>query len=142
MFFATSKILAFFAAPSNILIALAIIGMSLLFTRWAKFGRGLAFIALVLIAVLGMVPVGNMLLGVLEGRFPQWDASRGAPTGFIVLGGAVDPELSKDRNTPAIGTSGSGSPASLISRDGILQQNSSTAAAAPRCSAGPRKRIM
>lgn len=106
MFFTASKILAFFAAPSNILISLAIVGMLLLFTPWARLGRVLAFIALVLIAVLGMVPVGSMLIGVLEDRFPQWDASRGEPTGFIVLGGAVDPAISQDRGTTSFGPAG------------------------------------
>jgi uncharacterized SAM-binding protein YcdF (DUF218 family) len=104
VFFALSKILAFFAAPSNILVSLAIVGMALLFTRWARFGRILTFVALVLIAVLGMAPVGHWLIGGLENRFPQWDASRGAPTGFIILGGAVDPELSRDRGSTAIGS--------------------------------------
>jgi len=103
VFFTASKLLSFFAAPSNLLVSLAVIGMALLFTRWARFGRWLAFVALVLIAVLGMVPVGNMLIGVLEGRFPPWDASRGAPAGFIILGGVVNPERSQDRGTPAIG---------------------------------------
>lgn len=103
MFFTASKILAFFAAPSNILVSLAIVGMLLLFTRWARFGRVLAFVALVLIAVLGMLPVGYWLMGGLENRFPQWNASQGAPTGFIILGGAVDPELSRDRGSTALG---------------------------------------
>jgi uncharacterized SAM-binding protein YcdF (DUF218 family) len=103
VFFAASKILAFFAAPSNILVSLAIVGMALLFTRWARFGRVLTLVALVLIAVFGTMPVGYWLIGGLENRFPQWSPAQGAPTGFIILGGSVDPELSRDRGSTAIG---------------------------------------
>src|SRR6202035_357775 len=33
----------------------------------------------------------------LEDRFPPWDASRGAPDGIVVLGGAIDPEFAAAR---------------------------------------------
>ena len=102
MFFAASKILAFVAVPSNLLILLAVLGALLLGTRFARAGRGLLAGALALIVVIGLTPVGMALVGCLEDRFPPWDASRGAPAGFIVLGGGLDADLTQARGTPML----------------------------------------
>ena len=79
MFFVLAKILGFFALPSNILISLGILGVLLMATRFARAGRRLAVVALVLLAVAGWSPLGNALILALEERFPPWDATRGAP---------------------------------------------------------------
>ena len=42
------------------------------------------------LAILGLSPLGNMLIIPLENRFPPWDAARGAPDGIIVVGGVID----------------------------------------------------
>src|SRR5215813_5934825 len=86
MFFILSKILGFFALPSDDAAALAAIGVILLFTRFKRTGRALATLGIVLLVVAGLTPLGNSLMLPLEQRFPPWDASRGAPTGIIVLG--------------------------------------------------------
>ena len=90
MFFVLSKLLAFFTFPSNVLILIGILGLVLLPTRFARGGRRLAFLSLILLAILGFSPVGNALIIPLEDRFPPWDAARGPPDGIIVLGGAID----------------------------------------------------
>jgi uncharacterized SAM-binding protein YcdF (DUF218 family) len=90
MFFVLSKLLGFFAFPSNVTILIGILGLLLLPTRLARAGRWLAFVSLVALAILGLSPIGNMLIIPLENRFPPWDAARGAPHGIIVLGGAID----------------------------------------------------
>jgi uncharacterized SAM-binding protein YcdF (DUF218 family) len=59
-------------------------------TRFARAGRWLAFVSLVVLAILGFSPVGNALIIPLENRFPPWDATRGPPDGIIVLGGAIN----------------------------------------------------
>jgi uncharacterized SAM-binding protein YcdF (DUF218 family) len=102
MFFALSKILGFFAAPSNLLVSIGIVGLLLMMTRFARAGRRLAFASLVLLAILGLSPVGNALILPLEQRFPPWDAARGAPDGIIVLGGAITPEISSVRDDVAL----------------------------------------
>jgi uncharacterized SAM-binding protein YcdF (DUF218 family) len=102
MFFVLSKVLAFLTLPSNILISLVIIGTILLFTRFARAGRRMVLFGVVWIVLVGLSPLGLLLMGVLENRFPAWDASRGAPTGFIVLGGALDPELTQARHSPVM----------------------------------------
>jgi len=62
-------------------------------TRFARAGRGLATASILLLAGFGLLPLGKMLIAPLEDRFPRWDASRGAPDGIVVLGGAVDAEF-------------------------------------------------
>jgi uncharacterized SAM-binding protein YcdF (DUF218 family) len=105
MFFILSKIVGFFALPSDVAATLAALGVILLFTRFRGAGRRLATLGVVLLLVAGLTPLGNALMLPLEDRFPPWDASRGAPAGIIVLGGAVGPELSAARNTPDLNES-------------------------------------
>jgi uncharacterized SAM-binding protein YcdF (DUF218 family) len=102
MFFILAKILGFFALPSNILISLGVIGIVLMATRFARAGRRLAVTALVLIAIAGLSPFGNAIILPLEERFPPWDSSRGAPTGIISLGGALDTVVSQPRGEVAL----------------------------------------
>src|SRR5690349_6522706 len=94
MFFVLAKVLGFFALPSNILISLGLLGVLLMATRFSRAGRRLAVTAMILFAIVGLSPFGNALILPLEERFPPWDASRGAPTGIISLGGALDTVVS------------------------------------------------
>jgi len=90
MFFVLSKLLGVFAFPSNVAILIGILGLLLLPTRLARVGRWLAFVSLLMLSILGLSPLGNMLIIPLENRFPPWDAARGAPDGIIILGGVID----------------------------------------------------
>src|SRR5689334_5271871 len=102
MFFILAKTLGFFAAPSNALITLALLGLVLMRTRHVRAGRRLSLTALVFIAIVGLSPLGNAIILPLEDRFPAWDdtpnAARGTPTGIISLGGAVDTVVSPVRH--------------------------------------------
>ena len=102
MFFTASKILGFFALPSNVLIAIGLVGLFLLFTRFTRLASWLIVTSLVLIAVAGLSPLGNALMLPLEQRFPLWDASRGPPDGIVVLGGAISPDVSAARGAVAL----------------------------------------
>ena len=102
MFFVLSKTLGVVLMPTNMLVLLGILGVILLATRFAWFGRKLLIAAMVLLAVCGLSPLGNLLLYPLESRFPPWDATRGAPDGIIVLGGPIDPDISIAHDTPVI----------------------------------------
>src|SRR5258708_1339891 len=88
--------------PVNFLIGLGLLGVILLATRFAPFGRKLVAASLVLLAVAGFSPLGSMLLFPLEQRFPPWDPARGAPDGIIILGGSIDPDLSSAHGTAVI----------------------------------------
>jgi uncharacterized SAM-binding protein YcdF (DUF218 family) len=106
MFFALSKILGFFAIPSNLVIVLALAGAALVCTRFARAGRRLMIGSVLLLAIIGLSPLGNALILPLEERFPawdaSWDASRGAPAGIISLGGALDTVVSPVRGEVAL----------------------------------------
>jgi uncharacterized SAM-binding protein YcdF (DUF218 family) len=102
MFFVLSKTAAQLLVPSNLLLAVGLAGLVLLATRWRRLGKGLALASLVLFLVIGFLPVGYTLNYILENRFPPWDASRGAPDGIIVLGGALDPRITRARGQAAL----------------------------------------
>src|SRR5208282_6353151 len=91
VFFILSKVLGFFALPTNLLISIGLVGLVLLCTRFTRLASWLIVTSLVLIAVAGLSPLGNALILPLEQRFPPWDASRGAPDGIVLLGGMIIP---------------------------------------------------
>src|SRR5437764_1552721 len=90
MFFVLAKILGFFALPSNVLIVIGLFGVALAAVRRARAGGRLIVTSIVLLAIMGFSPFSNALLLPLEARFPPWDPTRGAPTGIVVLGGAIE----------------------------------------------------
>ncbi|HEY6023625.1 MAG TPA: YdcF family protein [Pseudolabrys sp.] len=102
MFFVLSKTVGFLLLPSNILILLGLAGVALMATRRKRIGVSMAVASLVLLAAVGFLPIGSLLLYPLESRFPEWNANRGAPDGIVVLGGAIAPRLSKDYGEPVI----------------------------------------
>src|SRR5215468_5491723 len=94
MLFIASKILGFLATPSNVLVAVGLLGLVLMRSkRTACAGRRLVAAALVLLLAFGLSPLGRLLMVPLEERFPPWDASHSAPDGIVVLGGVVEPEV-------------------------------------------------
>jgi uncharacterized SAM-binding protein YcdF (DUF218 family) len=94
LFFALSKTLGVMLLPSNFLIGLGLVGAALLFTRSPSLGRKLVIASIILLAICGFSPLGNLLLYPLEQRFPPWDDTRGAPDGIVVLGGSIQSDLS------------------------------------------------
>jgi uncharacterized SAM-binding protein YcdF (DUF218 family) len=103
MFFVLSKTVAFLLLPSNLIFSIGLLSILLMATRWRRVGARLALAGFVLLAVFGYLPVGKLLIHPLENRFPPWDASRAAPDGIVVLGGVLDPGLTHDRGTLAVG---------------------------------------
>jgi uncharacterized SAM-binding protein YcdF (DUF218 family) len=99
LFFVLSKTLGVMLLPTNFMIGVGVAGLLLLLTRFAPLGRKLLTASIVLLAICGFSPLGNLLLYPLEARFPPWDASRGAPDGIVVLGGSIEPDLSLARGT-------------------------------------------
>lgn len=100
--FGLSKVLGFFALPSNLLIVLALAGILLMRTRFRRFGQGLLIGAILLLTILGISPVGNALMLPLEERFPKWEPKGDAPSGIVVLGGAISPVVSAARSDVAL----------------------------------------
>jgi uncharacterized SAM-binding protein YcdF (DUF218 family) len=103
MFFVLAKVLGFFALPSNVFVALGLIGILLQATRFARVGLKLAGACLVLLALFGWTPLGNMLILPLEQRFPAWNEGAGhPPDGIVVLGGVFDTPVSQARGEIAL----------------------------------------
>jgi uncharacterized SAM-binding protein YcdF (DUF218 family) len=102
VFFILSKVLGFFTVPSNFLIAVGVLGLILLCTRFTRLASWLVVTSVVLLAVAGWSPLGNALILPLEQRFPPWDPSRGAPDGIVVLGGSISAEVSQARGDVAL----------------------------------------
>lgn len=103
VFFYLSKILWWFAAPSNVLTALVLIGAVMLFTRWSRGGRRIVLAGALGLVVCGVSPLGIWLARPLESRYPVPAPDMPAPTGIIVLGGSMDPLTTVARGQPIIG---------------------------------------
>ncbi len=109
MFFIASKIFGFISTPSNLIALLGVAGVLLLPTPWRGAGVKAMALCIVLLLLFGFSPLGNVLMLTLSERFPQWQETghgKGrAPDGIIVLGGAINPELSQARGTAEINAS-------------------------------------
>jgi uncharacterized SAM-binding protein YcdF (DUF218 family) len=92
-----SSIFGWLIIPSNVILTLGLVGLVLLLTQFAFLGRRLLIIGYLLLALGGISPLAYGLLLPLEDRFPRWDPSLGAPSGIIVLGGAIDADVSAIR---------------------------------------------
>ncbi|WP_439573893.1 YdcF family protein [Phreatobacter sp.] len=97
LFFTLSKILWWFAAPSNLLAAVIVLGALGLFTRWSRGGRRLVAAGALGLAVCAVSPLGTWLARPLENRFPLMSPAMAPPTGIIVLGGSVNPHTTEAR---------------------------------------------
>lgn len=99
MFFVFSKLVGFVTLPSNAIGLLGALGLLLLALRRRKAGYFSLSCSAILLLVFGFSPAGNILLLTLTERFPAWQADGRAPDGIIILGGAIDSELSAARKT-------------------------------------------
>jgi uncharacterized SAM-binding protein YcdF (DUF218 family) len=95
MFFVLSKLLTVLTVPSHLLLAVALAGVVLLATRFRKLGLRLLIASMAVTAVIWLLPVDAALTLPLEMRFPPWTPAQGAPTGMIVLGGVINPQVSR-----------------------------------------------
>jgi uncharacterized SAM-binding protein YcdF (DUF218 family) len=99
MFFVLSKVIGFFSAPSNAIAVICLLGIALLLMRRTRAARRTLLVGVCLLLVFGFSPAGNMMLLSLSERFPPWQFDGGPePAGIIVLGGAIDPEVSAARH--------------------------------------------
>jgi uncharacterized SAM-binding protein YcdF (DUF218 family) len=99
MFFAVSKLLAFFTAPSNLALVTGLVGVMLLMTRYRRLAIRFLACGTIALAVFGLSPFGSIMLLTLSERFPPWVDDGIPPDGIIVLGGAMDPDVSAARSS-------------------------------------------
>ncbi len=97
MFFFVSKIFWMLASPINLLLFGALIGVLLCYGRRARFGRALALTAILILVAAATLPLGILLIAPLEERFPVSPPDLPPPEGIIVLGGAINDQVSAAR---------------------------------------------
>lgn len=106
MYYALSKILWFFATPSNAILGLCLIGAVLLvMKRWTA-GRRFALAGAAGFLCLGILPVGSWFLYPLESCFPAWRDDGKPVTAIVVLGGAIELRPSETRGLLALNDAG------------------------------------
>ena len=120
------------ASPINLLLFAALIGVLLCFGRHARFGRGLALTAILVLAATATLPVGKLLIAPLEDRFPLPPLDLPSPEGIIVLGGAIDDGVSKARQETVFDEGGERLTEAVILAKRIRRRGSSTPAAVRR----------
>ena len=103
MFFIVAKVLAWLTEPGTVLVFLILVGLVLAdIFRW-RWGRWLAWLGVLGLVAIAMLPVDNWLAAPLEDRFPPVHDMPTRVDGIIVLGGAVDPDMTARHGMPALG---------------------------------------
>jgi len=88
MFHSTAKIAELLLTPTNALVLVAAFGFALrCFPATLQCGNRLSFGTLGLLIVLGLAPVGDLLLDSLQTRFPKFSPDNSPVHGIIILGG-------------------------------------------------------
>lgn len=102
MLFVVSKILEIIIEPGNLLLILLAIGVWRLAVSRRRRGLGLLVFVLVVGAATAVVPLADLPLVPLEGRFPILRTLPDEADGIILLGGAVDPERTAEYDQVAL----------------------------------------
>lgn len=102
MLFILSKILELVVAPSVLLILAVVIGAILSLRRRDRLGRILTLAGALGFLIVVVFPVDSWLMAPLENRFPAVHDRPAHLDGIIVLGGAVDPDLTVMHGMPAL----------------------------------------
>jgi len=99
--FTLSKILWFPARPGHFALILGFIGLILVW-RGRRSGRWLVLLSLGFFALLVVTPMNQWLLLPLEDRFPRPAEAPAHVDGIIVLGGAVEQNITEARGIPSL----------------------------------------
>ena len=98
MFFELSKTAGvFFANPGNLFFIALLVGAVLLWTPARRFGRGLVLLAALFGLFAALVPTGRYAWLALENRFPAPLELPAQVDGVVVLGGMIDPFVTRAR---------------------------------------------
>lgn len=99
MFFVISKVLGFFATPSNAIASICVVGILLHLIGRRRVASRCLITGVALLLLFGFSPVGSLLLLPLTERFPAWQSDGRDPDGVIVLDGAINAEVSDVRGS-------------------------------------------
>ncbi|WP_206030149.1 YdcF family protein [Roseomonas sp. AR75] len=101
LLFVASKLFWSLARPNTLALVLAVLGAALLW-RGRRFGRWPLALGLGWYVAVFVLPVSALLTLPLEDRFARPVPPPGQVTGIIVLGGAVEQQLTEARGIPAL----------------------------------------
>lgn len=88
--------------PLNLLLLLMCLSLLLQFTRWRITGRRVMVFCILCLVVPAILPIGRVMIAVLESRFSVPDPMPAQVDGIIVLGGMVDLQRSEDTGQPML----------------------------------------
>lgn len=94
MFFVFSKVAGFFATPSNAMASVLVAGIVLYAIGRRRTGVWVILSGAALALLFGFSPLGNLMMLPLTERFPPWRDEGRAPDGIVILGGAIDADVS------------------------------------------------
>ncbi len=100
--FVFSKIFWWFAEPSNVFLALLLVAIALLWTKWRRSARRLLTFLAAVVVILAVLPIGTWLIVPLESRFPQIREIPPSAVGLITLGGAVNQFMTVARDQTSL----------------------------------------
>lgn len=103
--FYLAKAVAVLMAPETVLVGLMLLAALLLVLGRRRAGTVLVILLTVLVTVISVTPVPAWLLWTLEQRIPQPQPLPARADGIIVLGGTVNPVLSRDHATISLNDS-------------------------------------
>jgi len=101
MFFIASKFVEAAALPSNLIAMLAALGLLARLLRRRRTGAWLLTLSAILLFACGWAPLGPAATMVLEDRF-AFPALPARVEGIVMLGGAVDTNITADRDSVAL----------------------------------------
>ncbi|MBM3584515.1 MAG: YdcF family protein [Alphaproteobacteria bacterium] len=102
--FALSKIFWLVANPTMVIQVLVVLGTLLLWTRrWCVLGRALVSVGAVVLLLVGLLPVGALMVARLEDRFPP-PALPATVDGIVLLGGFISVGVGHERGTVELNT--------------------------------------
>lgn len=101
LLFALSKILWFPARPGHFALIVGFLGLFMVW-RGRRSGRWLVLASLGFFLMLVATPVNQWLLAPLENRFPRPASPPAHVDGIIVLGGAVEQNITEARGIPSL----------------------------------------
>ncbi|MAN80485.1 MAG: hypothetical protein CMM77_05310 [Rhodospirillaceae bacterium] len=105
MYFVLSKVFWFLMKPSMLMFLGMTLGFILVLTRFRRIGLMLFGVSILTLWAVTVIPVGEMLVRDLEERFPKQTALPENVGGIIVLGGSIDPLMSRARGQIAVDSS-------------------------------------